>query len=409
MSLVHWWKNRFTNKGKLNSIYDKINKFESDYKSQFLELKKSECLYKKLYNVKLNHEKILSVLIDVSAAISNGTIEECHVEKTALIMQRAFNITEVYYAQLDGTRFHKIRSYVCEDLKDTYFPNIDGDISTLPEFIEYSRRGECYQVNNNEFTTEELAYYKKIGIQSTYSCPVKVDGVIIGVVGFNKTEPTTWLPEEISLCKIFSSLISMYLKRINLIEGIRNAEEEKLRQCDLITSTMNMVQGFMWNKDENGRYRFCSPSFKSVFFGLSDDTDITGKTDIELLNDFRSRTGKVHTYGDICFGTDGHCKLQGTTCYYLEFGYIGDSLFALDVVKTPQYDKFGEYKGIVGIARDRSKDAMLLDLMLTTLINEGKAENLNADRMFTDRVAAYWIKNEDDHRKLLRESTIIPR
>lgn len=409
MSLRQWWDDTFTNKGKLNSIYDKVNKFESDYKNQFLELQKSESMYKKLYKAKADHEQILGALIEVSAAISNGTIQECHLEKTALIVQRAFNITEVYYAELKEKVFHKIRSYVCEELRETYIPNIDGALGELPEFTEYVKRGECYKVNNDEFSTEELRYYRKIGIKSTYGCPVKVDGKIYGVIGFNKTEPSMWTAEEISICKIFSSLISMYIKRYIMIESLKKIEEDKLRQCELITSTMQMVQGFMWNKDENGRYRFCTPSFKRVFFGLPEDTDITGRTDIELINEFRESTGKVHTFGDICVGTDGHCIEQGISCYYVEFGYIGDNLFVLDVTKTPQYNKQGECIGIVGIARDRTKDATMLDMQLSTYKDEGKAVNLNSERMFIDRVAAYWIKDEVDHRKLLRESTIIPR
>ena len=409
MLLKRWFEDTFTNKGKLNSIYDKINKFETDYKNQYLELKKSENMYKRLFESKQAIDRIFSVLIDVSAAISDGSIRECHLEKTAIIMQRAFTITEIYYAEFLGNKFHKIRNYVCEELIDAYIPNIEVDINDIPDFVEYIKRGECYQVNNNEFSNEESIYYNKIGIKSTYGCPVKVDDKLYGVVGFNKTEPTIWSNEEIAICKIFSSLISMYIKRKAMIEALTIVEEDKLRQCELITSTMSMVQGFMWNKDKEGGYRFCSPSFKTVFFGLPQDADITGKTDMELLNAFRTTTGKVHTFGDICVGTDGHCKNQGTTCYYVEFGYIGDNLFALDVVKTPQYDKQGNYTGIVGIARDRSKDAEILDLMLEKYKAEGRVISLNPDRLFIDRVAAYWIKDEVDHRKLLKESTIIPR
>lgn len=409
MSLKQWWIDTFTNRGKLNSIYDKVNKFESDYKNQFLELRKSEAMYKKLYKNKSDHEQILGILIEVSAAISNGTVNETHLEKTALIIQRAFNVTEIYYAELQEREFHKIRSYVCEELKGTYIPNMKYDLSHLPDFMEHIKRGECYKINNNEFSTEEARYYKKIGIQSTYGCPVKVNNRSVGVVGFNKTEPCVWLPEEVSVCKIFSSLIAMYIERNIMIESLRLIEEDKVRQYELIQSTMSMVEGFMWNKDIDGKYRFCSPSFKVAFFGLSKDDDITGKTDIELLSEFRNNTCKVHTFGDICFGTDGHCKEQGTTCYYVEFGYIGDRLFALDVVKTPQYDKQGNYTGIVGIARDRSKDADTLDLMLENYKKDGRVISLNPERMFIDRVAAYWITDESDHRKLLRESTIIPR
>jgi len=409
MLFKKWWENAITNKGKLNSLYDRVNKFETDYNKQLLELKRSESLYKKLYREKSVNVTVLKALIEISSAISNGHLCEVHAGKTAAIIQKAFNITEVYYAEIKNNAFRKIKSYVCEELIGTYIPVMEGTTDDLPEFIEYGTLGLCHKVDNNEFSTEEAKYYSKIGIRSCYSCPVILDGVPIGAVGFNKTEPCVWSEEEISIGQIFSSLISMYLNRVNLIEGLKKANEEQLRQCDLVTSTMSMVNGFIWNKDETGKYRFCSPNFKRLFFGLPEEIDINGKTDMELLDDFRNRTGLVHTYGNICFGTDGHCREQGTACYYIEFGYIGNSLFALDVVKTPQYDKDGNYTGVVGIARDRSKDLDILDMMLSEYVKDGLAINLNQSRMFIDRVTAYWIKSESDHTKLLRESTIIPR
>ena len=62
--------------------------------------------------------------------------------------------------------------------------------------------------------------------------------------------------------------------------------EQKLRDRNIVlNSTVDLIDGYMWNKDSEGRYLYCTPKWKSLFFGLSELVDIVGKTDIELLDD----------------------------------------------------------------------------------------------------------------------------
>lgn len=193
------------------------------------------------------------------------------------------------------------------------------------------------------------------------------------------------------------------------VTDLKNTEKALKEQFHVLNTTVDLIDGYMWNKDAEGRYLYCTPKWKSLFFRLSDDTNIVGRTDIDLLNEFRAKTGLEHTYGNVCSGTDQHCIAQKQTCYYIEAGYIAGDLFLLEVTKTPLFDSEGNIKGVVGIARDRSSDASLIKIMLHEYIKKGMAINLNPDKMHDDRVVAYWIKSKDEYNSLVSQSGIIPR
>ena len=172
--------------------------------------------------------------------------------------------------------------------------------------------------------------------------------------------------------------------------------------------TIDLIDGYMWHKDSNGKYIYCTPNWKTIFFGLDTNIDIVGKDDIELLNDFRLRTNKEHTYGNICLGTDEHCKQQKCTCYYIEIGYIDNKIFILEVTKTPYFDEYGNYTGIVGIAKDRSNDKYLIEVLLEQYLEQNLCENLNLKNMDKERITAYWIKNKEINNQLTQKK-IFPK
>jgi hypothetical protein len=133
------------------------------------------------------------------------------------------------------------------------------------------------------------------------------------------------------------------------------------KQRTMLELMAHHLGGLVWIKrwDEEQKiylYEFANRTHCDLFFKfepecLADCTaHVAGKSDIDILNEFRERTKQRHTYGDLCFSTDMHSTEQAiihyetggkkgaTSCRYIEGGFIGEKPFVLEVVKTPLFD-----------------------------------------------------------------------
>jgi len=382
------------------NIFKKNNNIQ-EYINQIEYLK-----YKQLYEEKLLKEQVMSVLIDISNMIVCDALDMKIIHNVIQTILKITQSDEVYYSKYDKTTFKRIISYVQEDSE--YESKIYEE-NELYDFTDTLMSHECFIINNNEFILEEKEIFNDANVKSICCCPVVIDGQLEGILGFQTKEEITWSDDSIGLCQIMASLVATYIQKEKLIKDLKNSKQDIEKACQAIETTVDLIDGYMWHKDAEGKYLYCTPSWKTLFFGLESNTDITGKTDIELLNDFRTRTLSEHTYGNICVGTDEHCKNLKKTCYYIEVGYINKKLFILEVTKTPHFDSKGKYIGIVGIAKDRSKDKNIIELTLSEYLKNNIAENLNPDRMFNEGVTAYWIKSKKANQQFNKISGILPR
>lgn len=167
-------------------------------------------------------------------------------------------------------------------------------------------------------------------------------------------------------------------------------QEENRMLIDMITA----AGGYIWEKDANGIYRFCDPQFCWDFFGLEPVDgicDIAGTDDVSLLNAYRQRTGKQHSFGELCVSSDHHCLAQGKRCLYVEFGYIDQMLFVLHVIKTPLYCPDGKPNGTVGFAWNRSHEAEFVLQEVERCLENGYAKRLTQK---CKNIAVYWVERE---------------
>ena len=169
----------------------------------------------------------------------------------------------------------------------------------------------------------------------------------------------TWSILEAVTLAFFAQLCNMGRAYV----GIRLDYTEMESRMRLIEGMITASAGFVWQKDNCGVYQFCDPAFSSLFFGLQRASDSpVGFTDVQLVQNYRERTGKTHTFGELCADTDTHCRDQGQRSRYIEYGWIGEDYVMLDVVKTPLFH-CGNYVGNVGMAW------RITDDMDTTLAN----------------------------------------
>ena len=169
-----------------------------------------------------------------------------------------------------------------------------------------------------------------------------------------------------------------------------------INNLKLLESLLYISEVYVWLKGLDSKYVYCSPKWKKIFFNKDEDFNIEGKTDIELLNDYRKKTNPIHDYGDLCLSTDDHSNKLKMKCRYIEGGFIGNRLFILDVIKTPMIvdDKV---MGNIGFAIDRSNQ-------VTQILSEIElARKLNLLQQLTptdynSSPFVYWIKTSQDFR-----------
>lgn len=186
---------------------------------------------------------------------------------------------------------------------------------------------------------------------------------------------------------------------IGMVQYAKKQHEETIRLNELLQDMIFNAGGYLWRKDIDGRYEYCDPSWCKVFFKLPHGCDIIGSTDKELLSDFAS-TGKIHTYGDVCVGTDQHCIQEGKKSHYIEMGWIEDELFVIDVIKTPIFEN-NIITGTVGFARDISADPTWVCDEVYNALKSNEASIVYKDG---DNVAAYHIyrKGKNKQHKCLK-------
>ncbi|MEW8626893.1 MAG: PAS domain S-box protein [Candidatus Thiodiazotropha sp.] len=127
----------------------------------------------------------------------------------------------------------------------------------------------------------------------------------------------------------------------------RKQAEESLRESIAINQTMlRSIPDLVWLKDPHGVYLSCNPAFEG-FIGLSED-EIIGKRDADLP------TGDLSGFTSTCDQVNLRLGEACTKEQWVPFADSGKTLLML-TTKTPTYDQTGKIIGVLGIARDITK------------------------------------------------------
>ncbi len=162
--------------------------------------------------------------------------------------------------------------------------------------------------------------------------------------------------------------------------------------CSVQQSRCTSCGLLYWKKDKNHRYISANDSHCNIFYNMSfqEVKSIVGKTDLELIQEFRKKHGE-HTFGGICVSSDNYTQKRGRTTRFFELGYCLEKPLLLDVVKKPIFEN-NIFKGTIGYATnvsDRESDAFVL---IEALLKKGYAKRLD-DGTKTD-TACYLIKEQ---------------
>lgn len=208
-----------------------------------------------------------------------------------------------------------------------------------------------------------------------------------------------------------------------IIQEARTVLSEARKQKDMLELMANTVGGMVWIKrydflQETYTYEFANLLMCREFFCLSEEcridctTYVKGKTDLDLVNEYKEKTKKQHTFGDLCISTDFHATEQAIIhyhtkgergrkeCRYFEAGYIDGQPVLLDVVKTPIFKEdeavcWNTHTYSVGIARNLGCSCDTMWKRALSLIEQGQAERLSA--------GVVWVYPEPETCTLLDE------
>lgn len=173
-------------------------------------------------------------------------------------------------------------------------------------------------------------------------------------------------------------------------DALHKANAQLYQNNKLMSDMAHAAGGLICRKDSEGRFLFVNEYQCVHFFRLPKTCmpDIIGKSDIDVINEYREGTGKQHSFGDICLSSDEHCKKIGKRCLYVEFGNIDGEPVVLKMIKTPIYDDNGNDDGVVNFGWDIS--ALCTGLMeeLDKGLKEGTVERLDK--------YVYWVKDEHE-------------
>lgn len=151
------------------------------------------------------------------------------------------------------------------------------------------------------------------------------------------------------------------------IEELLQTNKEKYHSVSTMLRRMcDNVPDMIWAKDSGLRYLFANRALSEQFLFAKDLKEPFGKTQEYFIDRERKKhpaDPNWYTFGDNCSDSDRITLESGTSGHFIESGIIRGEHHILTVYKTPFYDENGKIIGIVGSARDITKEKMAEDAL----------------------------------------------
>ena len=160
------------------------------------------------------------------------------------------------------------------------------------------------------------------------------------------------------------------LKQIRLqYDRLRRFEQALLESESRYKSLYTLVRllsdnmsDMLWAKDLENRYLFANKAMCDNLLIASDVQEPIGKTDIFFAERERRKhpeRNDWHTFGEICANSDVVIRKSLQPGRFEEYGNVKGEFLFLDVLKAPLIDERGNMIGVVGSARDVTKEKLI--------------------------------------------------
>ncbi|MEA1866692.1 MAG: ATP-binding protein [Thermodesulfobacteriota bacterium] len=175
--------------------------------------------------------------------------------------------------------------------------------------------------------------------------------------------------EEKGLLQEVAGDIGIALHNMALEESRRQAEktlqESKSRYKHLYSMVRMMCDNLpdlIWTKNLGGKFVFGNKAFCKKMLDAKDTDELIGKTDMDFADRERKshpENSDYHTFGETCHATDLAVMKSKRSRKFEESGYLKGKFFVFDVYKAPFWDEQHNMIGMVGCAKDVTREKQL--------------------------------------------------
>lgn len=166
--------------------------------------------------------------------------------------------------------------------------------------------------------------------------------------------------------------------------------------CTILGGDCTSTGVLLWEKDLENKYTYANMRHCNDFYQIShaDVSDLYGRTDEELINEFKHRMSTDNTFGNMCCNSDNHTLKEQKLCRFWEFGYVNAQIVILDVRKQPLFDTENNLKGTRGWATNLSNRECEMKTLIEIYLQNGTATRLDDGSLKSS--ASYLITKTDN-------------
>jgi signal transduction histidine kinase/GAF domain-containing protein/DNA-binding NarL/FixJ family response regulator len=210
------------------------------------------------------------------------------------------------------------------------------------------------------------SYLAPLGITSMLDVPIRLKGQIIGIVCYEHVGPARkWTLAEQNFARAPADYISLAMEadeRRQAEESLRKSESRYKHLYSMVRLMCDNLADLIWTKDLEGKFIFANKAFCEKLLNAKNTDEPIGKTDMYFASrekESHPENPDYHTFGKTCTDSDLAVLESKRPQRFEESGNIKTEFLVLDVYKAPFWDEKNNIIGIVGCARDVTKEKQL--------------------------------------------------
>ncbi|MEI7635068.1 MAG: response regulator [bacterium] len=202
--------------------------------------------------------------------------------------------------------------------------------------------------------------WEKLCVKSLAATPILQNGRLAGFFGFvSDCSEKIWPEEDIRLQRMAGEIFLNVMTRAASERAMRDSESRAHDLYRMVRLMCDNMPDMLWAKDKDNRYLFANKSVCRNLLSAADTDEPIGKTDLffaQRERDAHRENQQWHTFGEICADSDSIVLASGKPELFDEAGNVKGEYLSLDVQKAPLFDEEGRIVGVVGCARDVTKE-----------------------------------------------------
>ena len=220
----------------------------------------------------------------------------------------------------------------------------------------------------NDPRTREFSdsYLAPFGITSMLDVPIRLKGQIIGIVCYEHVgQARKWTLAEQNFARAPADYISLAMeaeKRRRAEETLRESESRYKHLYSMVRLMCDNLPDLIWTKDLEGKFVFANKACCEKLLNAKSTDEPIGKTDMYFADREREshpENTDYHTFGETCLVTDLAVMKSKRPRRFEESGNIKGEFLVFDVYKAPFWDEKHNMIGMVGCAKDITKEKQL--------------------------------------------------